>query len=206
LSAAEGDLYTAGTDMVALRSILATGIICAASDSLPEYGVFARSGQVYTTADDSAMVYLPGLSQWTELDLTGQSEPSGSDVPFCAWQDGASVTPDLVVELTGDANGIEVGSSWAAFRRVEYGVFEDGGRQWLGRKVGNATEYEKLTGPLVSGTPGGFELTYFDAAGDTTTTSTDVARVEITIRSESAGLDRGTAQRDSVHVTVQLRG
>ena len=216
LSATGGDLYTIKSDTVALRSTLATGVVCAERDPLepkfgpadtfPLYGITGRTGQIFTTADDSAMVYLAGSEQWVELDLTDQWDPIGSKIPFCAWGTGSSHRPDLVVEIVGDTSGIRVGAPWTAFRRVEYGLYEDGGRWWLGRKVGNAGSYEKLTGPLLSPTDGGFVLSYLDADGNTTTDPTQVVQVQIEIRSESTGRDRGEARRDSIQVTVWLRG
>ena len=209
LSAAGGDLYTIKSDTVALRSTMATGIICAKADTAAVYGIDGRTGQIFTTADDSAMVYLPGIGQWVELDLTDQFDQPVSnqdDVKFCAWGNGSSYFSDLVIRMAGDSTGIQVGSPWAAFRRVEFGIYEDGGRWWLGRKVGNAGSYEKLTGPLLSPTDGGFVLSYLDDAGNTTTDPTQVSKVQIEIRSESTGRDRGEARQDSIQVTVWLRG
>ena len=206
LSATAGDLYTIESDTVALRSSMATGIVCAKADTLPVYGIDGRTGQIFTTANDSAMVYLPGLEDWVELDLTDQFDPISSLVPFCDWGNGSSFRPDLVVEMAGDTTGIQVGTPWTAFRRVEFGIYQDGGRWWLGRKVGSAASYEKLTGPLVSPADGGLVLTYLDDTGNTTTDPTKVSQVQIEIRSESTGFDRGEARRDSIQFTVWLRG
>jgi hypothetical protein len=206
LSSAAGDLYTIKSDTVALRSSMATGIICAKADTIAHYGVSGRTGQIFTTANDSAMVYLPGLEDWVELDVTDQFDPIGSTVPYCDWGDGATTRPDLVVEMAGDTTGIQVGTPWTAFRRVEFGIYQDGGRWWLGRKVGNAGSYEKLTGPLVSPSDGGFVLTYLDDTGTATADPTAVEQVQIEIRSESTGMDRGQARQDSIQFTVWLRG
>ncbi len=209
LSAAGGDLYTIKSDTVALRSTMATGTICAKADTAALYGIDGRTGQIFTTAADSAMVYLPGTEQWVELDLIDQFDQPVSnqdDVKFCAWGNGSAYFSDLVIRMAGDTTGIQVGTPWAAFRRVEFGIYEDGGRWWLGRKVGNAGSYEKLTGPLLSPTDGGFVLSYLDDAGNTTTDATEVEQVQIEIRSESTGRDRGKARQDSIQVTVWLRG
>ena len=209
LSATGGDLYTIKSDTVALRSTLATGMVCAKAGTLPIYGLDGKIGRIFTTAADSAMVYLPGSEEWVELDLVDQMEAIGhieNEVRFCEWGNGLAYRPDRVVELAGDTAGIQVGTPWAAFRRVEFGIYEDGGLWWLGRKTGNAGSYEKLTGPLLSPTDGGFVLTYLDDAGNTTTDPTAVAQVQIEIRSESMGRDRGEARRDSIQVTVWLRG
>ncbi len=209
LSAAGGDLYTIKSDTVALRSTLATGVVCTKGDTAAVYGIRGKVGQIFTTADDSAMVYMPGTEQWVELDLVGQSTPIGhidNGVRFCAWGTGSAARPDLVVALAGDTAGIQAGTPWAAFRRVEFGIYQDGGLWWLGRKIGNAGSYEKLTGPLASPSDGGFVLTYLDAAGNTTTDPTQVSQVQIEIRSESTNRDRGEVRRDSIQVTVWLRG
>ncbi len=209
LSAAGGDLYTIKSDTVALRSTLATGMICAKASTVPIYGLDGKIGRIFTTDADSAMVYLPGSEEWVELDLVDQMEAIGhieNEVRFCEWGNGLAYRPDRVIELAGDTAGIQVGTPWAAFRRVEFGIYEDVGLWWLGRKVGDAGSYEKLTGPLRSPTDGGFVLTYLDDAGNTTTDPTTVSQVQIEIRSESTGRDRGEARQDSIQVTVWLRG
>ena len=74
-------------------------------------GLMEGPAQIFTTANDSAMVYLPGLEDWVELDLTDQFDPISSSVPFCEWGNGNSFRPDLVVEMAGDTAGIQVGYS-----------------------------------------------------------------------------------------------
>ncbi len=102
----------------------------------------------------------------------------------------------------------EVGAPLRAFRRIEYGLYQEGGRWWLGRKVGTALSYEKLTGPLRSAVGGGLVFTYYDAAGAVTADPTQVAAVEFIIRAESYRLPdaKGGYQVDTLATRVAVRG
>ena len=203
LSAAAGDIYVMDSSSVAIRSVLATGVVCGRHATLPKYGIFGRTGQIFTTSDDSVLVYLPGLETWRELGLTNAQTPAAAGVPNCLWGD-STATPNIVVEVSGDTTGIALGTAWRAFRRIEYGLYQDGGRWWIGRKVGGAGSYEKLTGPVRSGD--GLALIYRDAAGNVTADPALVASVELVIRSESAGSTQWGTSSDSVRTLVSLRG
>jgi hypothetical protein len=130
-----------------------------------------------------------GISEWDELDL-----PQGS----------------------GDGNAfenVEVGAPFRAFRRVTYGIYQDPdeGRYWLGRRVGSAASYERLTGPLRAPQDSGLHLVFYDLAGNTTTNPLDVRMVDIIVRGESLGLvpragEAPSAQQDTLTIRVSLRG
>jgi len=203
LSAEAGDIYMMDSTSVAIRSVLATGVVCGQHATLARYGIFGRTGQIFTTSDDSVMVYLPGLKAWRELGLTNALTPAAAGVPNCLWGD-STATPNIVVEVSGDTTGIMLGIAWRAFRRIQYGLYQDGGRWWIGRKVGSAASYEKLTGPVRSGD--GFQLIYRNAAGNVTADPAQVESVELVIRSESAGSDQWGTRADSVRTRVTLRG
>ena len=82
------------------------------------------------------------------------------------------------------------------------------GRWWLGRKVGAAASYEKLTGPLLPPASGGLVLTYRDAAGNVTADPTQVAVIDFVLRAESYGVssDALELQQDTLATRVALRG
>ncbi len=66
---------------------------------------------------------------------------------------------------------------------------------------------EIVTGPLLPPTQGGLELSYYDRSGALTTDPTQVARVVVVLRAESAdppgpGLQ---AVRDSLRTTILVR-
>jgi hypothetical protein len=127
---------------------------------------------------------------------------------------GKSSWLDLVSGGGGDVlENVQLGAPFRAFRPVEYSLyFGDDGRWWLGRRVGNATDYEKLTGPLSVPSDSGLTFIYFDRNGDTTNVAVDVRMVDIILRGESYGKapqggDLGPdVEEDTLTVRVSLRG
>ena len=117
---------------------------------------------------------------------------------------------ELSVTVPSDTAGIQIGAPVRAFRRVEYGLYQDAGdgRWWLGRKVGAAASYEKLTGPLLAPASGGLVLTYRDAAGNVTADPTQVAVIHFVIRAESYRVSGNALefQQDTLATMVALRG
>ena len=117
---------------------------------------------------------------------------------------------ELSVTVPSDTAGIQIGAPVRAFRRVEYGLYQDAGdgRWWLGRKVGAAASYEKLTGPLLAPASGGLVLTYRDAAGNVTADPTQVAVIDFVIRAESYRVSGNALefQQDTLATMVALRG
>ncbi len=238
-AAAEGDIYTIGPNSVALRSIQATGVICGEHETKIRYGLWGSSGEFGETADDSALIFAAGgfagyvPDQWKVVKVDSVWPLQGHGIDYCAWGDtdigkgkGSStgkgsncnsksgclqIEPDLRVHVTGDVDGVYIGAAFLAFRRVEYGLFLEGGRWWLGRKIGAAASYEKLTGPLGSPSDSGLVFVYYDRAGNTTAAADSVALVEIILRGESFGKVRKTVgdvsvQQDTLTTWVSLRG
>ena len=117
---------------------------------------------------------------------------------------------ELSVTVPSDTAGIQIGAPVRAFRRVEYGLYQDAGdgRWWLGRKVGAAASYEKLTGPLLAPASGGLVFTYRDAAGNVTANPTQVAVIDFVIRAESYRVwsNAQQFQQDTLATRVALRG
>jgi Tfp pilus assembly protein PilW len=320
-SAAGGDIYSIDDTTFAVRSLTAAGIVCGVSGTQPRAAIWGLTGELYTTSDDSVMVFASaGADKWVTGYIDQSFGSTGGGV-VCDW---ANATPDDVVEilgstppppdvsdgdlaieainwvdktdtvsfvvshpllacsefdsrvtidvdadqvtysetmngcvftyyippsantlniqiniaagdyaqLTDDLSGtaewqqlnagqgnnadnellleVETGAPLRAFRRVQYGIYEDGGRYWLGRKVGAAVGYEKLTGPLSAPGDSGLYLVYYDASGNTTSTPQDVRMVDIILRAESYGKVPGTAgptfQQDTLTLRVSLRG
>ena len=214
-SAAGGDIHDIGPNSITLRSIQGSGIVCTRHAALPRLGIRGEPGDMAATADDSALIFVagapgPGDDLWNVLSLTAVNTPAALGVGGCEWT--ASGTPDVAVEIgvtvPSDTAGLAVGALFRAFRRVEYGIYWEGGRWWLGRKVGAATTYEKVTGPLRSPISGGLVLSYSDSTGATTADPALVAMVSFVIRAESYRRTPGSSnyQVDSVATRVALRG
>ena len=206
----ESPIAAMGPGMVALRSQRGLGTICAKHPLLPRYGLWKTGGNILAGIDDSALVYQIGRDQWTALKITAVGTPAAMGVTACAWP-GAR-PPDVVVEFAvgakTDTSYIKVGASFRSFHRVEYAEYQLNNRWWLGRKVGAATSYDQLTGPLVS-PASGLTFAYYDTLGAVTTNPSAVASIAFTLHTESfkntyvgAGY---VYQSDSLTTKVALR-
>jgi len=204
-------LATMGTAKVALRSPRGLGTICAKHPLLARYGLWKTGGNILANIDDSALVYQLGRDKWTPLKITAVGTPAAMGVTSCAWP-GAR-PPDVVVEFAvgtkTDTSYIKVGAPLRSFRRVEYAEYQLNNRWWLGRKVGAATSYEQLTGPLVAPAANGLTFAYYDTLGAVTTIPSAVGSIAFTLRTESYKNTYVGAtyvyQRDSLTTKVALR-
>jgi type II secretory pathway pseudopilin PulG len=200
-----------GANNVALRSPRGLGTICGKHAVLPRYGLWKTAGNIQATVDDTALVYQIGKGAWSKLKITNVGTAAAMGVNNCAWAGGR--TPDMVVEFAvnavTDTSYIKVGAPFRNFRRVEYAEYQQNGRWWLGRKVGNAAGYEQLTGPLLAPGSNGLAFTYYDTLGAVTANAAAVGRIAFTIRSQSykntTVAQSFTYQRDSITTNVAVR-
>ncbi|MEP6549614.1 MAG: prepilin-type N-terminal cleavage/methylation domain-containing protein [Gemmatimonadales bacterium] len=200
-----------GPNSVTLRSPRSLGIICAKHPVLARYGLWKTGGNVLAGVDDSALVYQLGADKWTALKISAVGTPAAMGVTACSWP-GARA-PDIVVEFAvgsqSDTAHIKTGAPFRGFHRVQYAEFQLNNRWWLGRKVGAATSYEQLTGPLVSPAANGLAFAYYDTLGVVTANPADVGSVALTLRTESFKNTYVGAtyvyQRDSLTTRVALR-
>ncbi len=211
-SAARGDLYEIEQEKIVLRSVQATGIVCAKHVTQPRYGLSRLAGDLQATADDSALVFRSGgADEWHIMRILQVATAGTLGVGNCDWP--GTPAPDIALEVAvanvpSDTLGVVIGALFRSFRQVEYGLYEDAGdgRSWLGRKVGAAASYEKLAGPLQES--GGLVLTYRDAAGNVTADPTQVAVIDFVLRAESYHFSGNAQQfeRDTLATRVALRG
>jgi prepilin-type N-terminal cleavage/methylation domain-containing protein len=198
-------------DMVALRSPRGLGTICAKHPTLARYALWKTGGNILAGVDDSALVYQAGHDKWTALKITAVGTPAAMGLTSCAWP-GARA-PDVVVEVAvgtkTDTSYIQVGAPFRSFRRVEYAEYQLNGRWWLGRRVGAATSYQQLTGPLASPASSGLTFAYYDTLGAVATNPSAVGSIAFTLRAESFKNTYVGAsyayQRDSLTTKVALR-
>jgi hypothetical protein len=207
-SASRLDLSGLGPNSLTLRSTQGAGIVCSKHPSAPRYGLKEVRGSFAATASDSSLVYDVSGNRWLALKVNQvMTDYQEAGVPPCAW--AGSAAPDLVVELLGVIPEIEVGSPVRVFRRVDYGLFPQGDRWWLGRRTGGESAYDLITGPLRSPTEDGLSLAYLDEDGLVTTDSSRVRQVLIEVRAESFEqvLTSGGPKyrQDSVKVSAFLR-
>ena len=200
-----------GPNNVTIRSPRGLGTICAKHALLARYGLWKTAGSILATVDDTALVYQIGKGAWNKLKITAVGTPAAMGVAACAWP-GAR-PPDMVVEFavvaTTDTSLIKVGAPFRNFRSVQYAEFQQNGRWWLGRKVGQAASYEQLTGPVLAPASNGLALTYYDTLGAVTANTAAVGSVAFTIRTESyKNATTGSSfvyQRDSLTTRVGVR-
>jgi hypothetical protein len=214
LSASGGDLYAINAHSLTLRSTQGQGTVCAKHPTLAHYGVIDVTGMI--DAADSAIVFASaggGSSDdsWLPVDVQSLAAPSPSDVPWCFWGDSASVAPETVITVSADTSSVRVGAPIRAFRSYEYGVYQTGGRSWLGRRQG-AGSWEQVAGPLVAVADSPLEFVYLDNTGTATTDPTAVDLVQVTVRAQSFGKSRRIGKTplahrvDTVTTRIQLRG
>ncbi len=217
VSSTDGDVFAIAVTSVVLRSLQGTGIVCVKHAAQPRYGLWATSGDMQATANDTAMVYAAGdtgsaAAKWTVMKIQQvTATPASLGVGTCAWTGGvaAELGLEVVVAAASDTAGVEVGAPVRAFRRVEYGAFQQDGRWWLGRKVGGAGSFELVTGPLRPPADSGLVFHYYDSTGAETANPLLVHRVEIELRSQSFGQahsSTGIGERlDSLIISAFLR-
>jgi hypothetical protein len=219
-SASGGDLDSISTFDVILRSVQGSGVVCGVHNSSARLGLYATGGDFSATTDDSAMVFQAngsgtGDDAWFVGGVAGKYDPSAGGVPSCQWS-GVSVAPDFVMAIDTPLvaiAGVEVGAPYRQFRKVHYGLYlEADGRWWLGRKVGAAASWERLTGPLSAPSDSGLAFRYYDQSGSATTDPTLVRMVDIVLRGESygkvpqAGNLAPDVEEDTLTLRVSLRG
>ena len=220
LASTDADLYSATPDSLVLRSMTGAGVVC----SHTWQGLGRRLALQHTSgtfasvaANDSLLAYRLSSDVWgawvVEDVWTGPAAwlgPPGGNTPTCFWGDSSTAVPrpEVTVEISGvaaDLNEIIPGSPVRAFRRTKYALFARNSRWYLGRQVGAAMGYELLTGPMLSPTDGGLQVRYFDAAGLATAVPAEVVRIDLVLKSESAGRTTSGTQTDSLTTTVFLR-
>ncbi len=171
-----------GANTVTVRSPRGLGTICAKHALLARYGLWKTAGNILATVDDTALVYQIGRG---------------------------GVVVEFAVHTGTDTSYIKVGAPFRNFRRVEYAEYQQNSRWWLGRKVGAAASYEKLTGPLLAPASNGLAFAYYDTLGAVTINPAAVGSVAFTLRTESyKNATVGTSfvyQHDSVTTQVAVR-
>jgi hypothetical protein len=209
-SASGGDLYAIGPSSFTVRSLQGQGIVCGI-DSVKPKGtlLWNTSGDFPATADDSALVFAGGNEgsgddSWRQFAVAGV----GTSADPCAWD--PAISAEIRIRIVGDTAGVRIGAPFRAFRRVEYSLVQDSSEWWLSRRVGGATSFELLAGPLAAPADSGLRFTYYDKSGGITATPANVAFVQLMLRdAPHAGSGTGKSgapKQETVVTRVSLRG
>jgi prepilin-type N-terminal cleavage/methylation domain-containing protein len=193
LSAGEGDVLAMNATSLTYKSMQALYVQCAAPNTgsleliLDRTTFFGLRG--ISAADDSILIFAEGDSSsrgddgWLHASVA--STTAGTACP--------GTRPSITVGLAGVSGtqlaAVQAGAPVRTFRAAQILLYQDGaGDWWLGGRMYQKSasawgSTQPVLGPL-SGT--GLALTYADSAGNTTTSLTAVARVGITVQSQSS--------------------
>lgn len=205
ISASEGDLITMGSDTVTIRSMRSFGVTClrAYSGTNADLRVkrvgdwFEIGDSVFVFADNDSTDYTDDV--WMVGTVT-QRDTTAS----CSGTDQAQD-----IRIRGVVNGtdtIRLGAPVRSFVHNLYSLQTSGGVGYLARKQGASTNWQVLVGPLATNAQGGIDFVYLDQNGNVTTTATDVARIEVTLRTRSQLVDeQGNTVADSITAGIFIR-
>jgi len=201
ISPAGGDLVSMGSDSIHIRAGRHFGVACAVvTTPAPKLTVF-KVGDWFAD-DDSVFVFADNDGTTADDDVWITTKVTARDTTASC---GPAKAQDLTLggaTAAFAADSVSQGAEVRSFTHYTYGLVQYEGEYFLGRRGANGTTVP-LVGPLSSN---GITFDYLDSDGNSTTVSTDVAQVEITLRTSSDVLDsRGKPVADSLTIRVQTR-
>lgn len=202
ISPSGGDLVSMGASELRVRVGRTFGLICHdTTRGTPTFRVM-RFGD-WMNERDSVFVFADNRGEVMTDDRWITTVINARDTTrTCSGLPAQRLTFAGATAFTNDS--VSSGGEVRVFTHFIYGLMTySDGRQYLGRKT-PAGSYVPLVGPLRN--DDGIAFRYLDAAGTVTSTATDVAQIEITVRTDSDVLDStGTPVRDSITVRVHTR-
>jgi prepilin-type N-terminal cleavage/methylation domain-containing protein len=205
ISPSQGDLIAMTADSLVIRGMRKMGTTCGVVVGGTSYLTVTRMGAWFEVGD--AVVVLADNETRLGSDDTWLTA-SVSDVDTtltCAGGRPAQrlALPGTLTMMTDDV--VQQGAPVRAFTRYWFGLVRDGDEWYLARREPGKS-VEPMVGPLEGPSTPGLMFAYFDAFGATTATPTQVARIDITLRSESEVLGPdGRLVGDSVVATIYPR-
>lgn len=203
ISADEGDIVSMGPDSITIRTSRAFGLVCATDYTVTPATITAfRVGPV-VEAGDSVFIFADNLTYRATDDTWLTKRVSAVDTTVTC-TGGAPAQKLTVTALVSTGDTVRLGAPLRAFDTYTYGLSTWGGEPYLGRRISTAGSPDPLVGPLL--TTGGLAFRYLDDLGAVTTTPTDVAQIEITLRYASPVRNaQNRVVRDSIMGRVYLR-
>lgn len=203
ISPSDGDLLDMGSDYLTIRSMRQVGLVCGVDyTSNPVRLTVKRLGRWFR-GGDSVFVFADNDPDRGRDDtwLTGMIA-SLDTTATCASGDEANL---LGVQGLPTTDSVRPGAIIRSFQRFTYGIVEFEGAFYLGQTI-QGIGLEPLVGPLRSRSEGGLEFTYLDANGVETAVSTEVAQIQVTMRTSSlARTPNGDVVSDSIQTRISLR-
>jgi type II secretory pathway pseudopilin PulG len=232
ISSAGGDIYAMSDSSIDFRLPLGISTICQLGAGLlsvvvPPTSLTTRSGVTtwiaQPTAGDSVVIYDEGATTaitddaWRPYKIT--AAPTAASCPtttkFTSTSAEAAAGLNLALSAALPATSPQ-GSAMMFFRHAHYGLFvTTSGKTMLGYydcPAGVCGSVTPVAGPFLpyalSGS--GVQFTYYDSTGAVTAIKTNVARIDVVLRAQTAapvaliGGDKSYV-RDSLAFTVSLR-
>lgn len=232
ISSVGGDIYAMSDSAIDFRLPMGLSTICVLGGGLtsiivPPATLASRSGVTsWTTAPvsgDSVLIYDEGASTgiaddtWKPYKITGAptagSCPTTTKFTSTSAEAAAGLSLPLSAALTA---ATPVGSTVMFFRRAHYGLYlTASGKTMLGYfdcPAGTCGAVSPIAGPFLpyAVTGSGVQFKYYDSTGVVTAVKTNVARIDVVVRAQTAApvaLAGGAKSyvRDSLAFTVSLR-
>lgn len=204
-AAVTSDLISIGANSIRFRAMRGVGLTCAIA--VNEIRILKNVVFKYRdiTTADSLLLFVerdPNLAaddDWQPLGI------SAVDLNSTCGADQAirfTLTTNLPAGLT--LSQVALGGPVRFFQDLEFGLYTNSGRSWLGSRTDANAGYQPVIGPLADDS--GFALTYYDKSGNVTATRTSVRTIGITIRGRSAqGVSPGTGASQITNLDLTTR-
>ena len=240
ISSVGGDIYAMSDSSIDFRLTMGQSTACqvipgVAAVVIPPATLASRSGvTTWSSAPvlgDSVLIYDEGASNalsddvWRQYKIT--AAPAAAACPIATGFTATAAEAAAGIQLTLNAvppATTPQGSSMVFFRRAHYGLFRNtAGKTMLGYYDCPAavcpvvvspatTAMTPVAGPFLpyAATGSGVQFTYYDSLGAVTAVPTNVARIDVVVRAQTAapvalvGSARSYVQ-DSLNFTVSLR-
>jgi prepilin-type N-terminal cleavage/methylation domain-containing protein len=204
ISTEGGDLLLMHPRGLRIRTMRAFGLVCDVQPGLSPPRITAlRVGRWFEGGDSLFIFYdndteLVGDDVWLSKVV--------SNVDTTATCPGGDQAQEMHIPgLSSTDDSVRIGAPVRTYTTFTYGILQDGADWYLARAEGYRTP-EPLIGPIRSSTGGGVEFVYLDEDGNVTGTATDVAQIQVTLRTLSGIRDaQGNFMQDSITATVSVR-
>ena len=202
ISRAGGDVIAFASDSLRIRAGRNFGLVCAADVTNGTMDVRRVGG--WFADDDSVVVYAENQVNTAADDdwIIGRITARDTTVA-CGGAQAQRITVPQITTAAAAADTVRVGAPVRSFTHYTYGLYTLDGEPYLGRREGS-TSAVPLVGPLR--TTNGIAFRYLDTLGTVTTTATNIAQIEVTLRTLSSARGADGAQvADSVTTRIYVR-
>lgn len=182
VSPSDGDLIAMERDSVTIRAMRQVGYTCFANYFLAPPKFTLRQAGQWLEVGDSVVAFADNDPSKMLDDVWVTGVVTAVDTTAtCTGLDRAQL---ITVQGLPPADSIRPGATIRSYAQYTYGLFEFNGQPFLGRRSPGASP-QPLVGPLRGKSEGGLVFTYLDANNAPALTPTDVAQVQVELRTAS---------------------